>query len=316
MHAAFAQLTAHRFGDEEAIVELFQEAGWELGEHGSTRRRKLVREILALGHDKTRGMASASLQGQISMVGFYRLMGQPAMPLNMEVLDATGGVSSRVCRAAGLTPCPVSPEELGVLGDPRGASDRVADYPPDPAPELRAAWTGDLDALRHLHDEKAVDLDVPDAAGVTALLIAADHGHTRLVKYLLRQGADPRRQFEEHTAAELAADAAEQEAERRGDGTESLSDVARRQGHEKTIRLLDIVEASGGWREYTAGLRLPYARIRHKVGKTYAVLDEGHEDRELLHFVFGKNGVVGEEPTSMHTAPAEIFGSIIQWLVD
>ena len=34
---------------------------------------------------------------------------------------------------------------------------------------------------------------------------------------------------------------------------------------------------------------MAYVRIRHEVSKTYAVLDEGHDDRALLHLVFGRN---------------------------
>ena len=34
---------------------------------------------------------------------------------------------------------------------------------------------------------------------------------------------------------------------------------------------------------------MAYVLIRYEVSKTYAVLDEGDEDRKLLHFVFGRN---------------------------
>ena len=37
---------------------------------------------------------------------------------------------------------------------------------------------------------------------------------------------------------------------------------------------------------------MAYVRIRHEVSKTYKVLGEGHDDRELLHFLFGRNRVV------------------------
>ena len=32
-----------------------------------------------------------------------------------------------------------------------------------------------------------------------------------------------------------------------------------------------------------------YVRIRHEVSRDYLVLDEGHDDRALLHLVFGRN---------------------------
>ena len=41
---------------------------------------------------------------------------------------------------------------------------------------------------------------------------------------------------------------------------------------------------------------MAYVRIRHEVSKTYAVLEEGHDDRELLHFLFGRNRAVVDAP--------------------
>ena len=56
-------------------------------------------------------------------------------------------------------------------------------------------------------------------------------------------------------------------------------------------RLLTDIESAGGWRQYVTAQRMAYVRIRHTVSKTYKVLYEGHDDRELFHFVFGRNRV-------------------------
>ena len=66
-------------------------------------------------------------------------------------------------------------------------------------------------------------------------------------------------------------------------------DWARDRGHPDTARLLSDIDSAGGWRPYAAACRMAYVRIRHEVSKTYAVLDEGHDDRALLHFLFGRN---------------------------
>ena len=49
-------------------------------------------------------------------------------------------------------------------------------------------------------------------------------------------------------------------------------------GHHDTASLLSDIASAGGWRPYAAARRMAYVRIRHEVSKTYAVLDEGHED--------------------------------------
>ena len=68
---------------------------------------------------------------------------------------------------------------------------------------------------------------------------------------------------------------------------------------------------------------MAYVRIRHEVSKTYAVLDEGHDDRALLHFLFGRNrAVVGAAApsrrarlaTAMHELPDVVFALICRML--
>ena len=61
----------------------------------------------------------------------------------------------------------------------------------DSGPTLwRAAESGDLPALRGLHENHA-NLDATDADGRTALMIATLHGHSQAVSALLDYGADP-----------------------------------------------------------------------------------------------------------------------------
>jgi Ankyrin repeats (3 copies) len=54
----------------------------------------------------------------------------------------------------------------------------------------RAAESGDLGVLRELHEQHA-NLDLPDASGRTALMLATLHGHSQAVSVLLDAGADP-----------------------------------------------------------------------------------------------------------------------------
>jgi hypothetical protein len=42
-------------------------------------------------------------------------------------------------------------------------------------------------------------------------------------------------------------------------------------------------------RRHAASARLPHVLIRYRVGATFATLPVGHDDRELLHFVYGCN---------------------------
>ena len=82
-------------------------------------------------------------------------------------------------------------------------------------------------------------------------------------------------------------------------------DLARQEGHDDTARLLDDLYWAGGWRPYAAARRMPYVCIRHEVSKTYKVLAEDHDDRALLHFVFGK---------SQRDSPSEHMLMLPRWL--
>lgn len=82
----------------------------------------------------------------------------------------------------------------------------------DTAPALwRAAESGDLAALRDLHQQHA-NLNAADGAGRTALMIATLHGHSQAVSALLQYGADPNiadARGESPLDAALAADESE-----------------------------------------------------------------------------------------------------------
>ena len=82
---------------------------------------------------------------------------------------------------------------------------------------------------------------------------------------------------------------------------------------------------AGGWRKYVAARRMQYVLIRLQVSKTYAVLPEDHEDRALLHFLFGCNRdtvevASGEDdqaadpPTPMATLPDDLFPRLLGFL--
>ena len=51
---------------------------------------------------------------------------------------------------------------------------------------------------------------------------------------------------------------------------------------------------------------MAYVRIRHEVSTTYAILDEGHDDRALLHLVFGRNRA------TVDAAPAPSHGDVLE----
>ena len=121
--------------------------------------------------------------------------------------------------------------------------------------------------VRYLAD-KGADVNRAANDGATPAYIAAFYGHLDVVRYLARFGCSFSR--------------------RTNDGGTALS-AARQNNHHDTARLLSDIDSAGGWRPYAAACRMAYVRIRHEVSKTYAVLDEGHEDRELLHLVFGRN---------------------------
>ena len=108
-------------------------------------------------------------------------------------------------------------------------------------------------------------------------------------------------------------------------------DGARISNNHDTVKLLSDIIMAGGWRPYAAACRMAYVRIRHEVSKTYAVLDEGHDDRALLHLVFGRNRVTvgaaepttppeeaaedgSEKPKAMQVLPDDVFALVCRML--
>ena len=90
-------------------------------------------------------------------------------------------------------------------------------------------------------------------------------------------------------------------------------DYARDFGHHDTARLLEDIDSAGGWRPYAAAQRMAYVRIRHEVSRAYKVLDERHDDRALLHFVFGRNRADGG-PLTLVTTPMPLVLQCVRFL--
>jgi hypothetical protein len=134
-----------------------------------------------------------------------------------------------------------------------------------------AAHNGHLDVVRYLYNGAPELIDMPRNDDVTPIIEAALTGMTPVVRHLARLGCSL-----SHTTANC----------------HNALDYARRKGYHDTVRLLSGIASAGGWRQYAAACRMAYVRIRHEVSKTYAVLDEGHADRALLHLVFGRNRAV------------------------
>ena len=127
---------------------------------------------------------------------------------NADVLSHTGGARPKVSARASSGAAPVAAAAQSTDAMVGGASQqraprntsvataitavpRISEAPADPAAAVRrAAEIGDLSGLQMLL-EKQTDIDSPDAAGRTALMLATLHGHTDAVAALLAHGADP-----------------------------------------------------------------------------------------------------------------------------
>ena len=141
-------------------------------------------------------------------------------------------------------------------------------------------------------------------------MAASARGRTPVVRYLARSGCSLSRVD--------------------GEGHTALS-FARGQRHHDTARLIEDILSAGGWRAYATACRMAYVRIRHEVSKTYAVLDDDHDDRELYQFLFGRNRTsvdaaaasYGDErldearpkkPKAMHVLPDCVFSLVCRFL--
>jgi hypothetical protein len=181
---------------------------------------------------------------------------------------------------------------------------------------------GHLDIVRYLASKAPALIDVPNRDGTTPLMTAAasrdfvrESGGTTesclaVACHLLRLGCSL--------------------ANRDWIGL-NASGLAFSNRNVDMHLLLTAVESAGGWRQYAAAARMAYVRIRHEVSKTYVVLDEGHDDRALLHFLFGRNRAVVddaeegdvldeafdacfEKPKAMLVLPDEVFRLVCRFL--
>jgi hypothetical protein len=140
-----------------------------------------------------------------------------------------------------------------------------------------AALPGRLDVVRYVAKKAPELIDMPDKKNVTPIMTAACHGRIPVVRHLARLGCS---------------------LSHKDDYGFTALDYARYHNrHPDTARLLSDIDSAGGWRPYA---RMAYVRIRHEVSKTYAVLDEGHDDRALLHLVFGRNRAAVDAAAPSH----------------
>lgn len=150
-----------------------------------------------------------------------------------------------------------------------------------------AASRGDLAVLTYLAKKSPEMVDCADNEMESPIMYAAGMGHTGIVRHLARLGCRMYRQnFDGRTAFDWS-----------------------RARHPATAQLLSGIDAAGGWSAYAC---MEWARLRHVVSRSFAVLDEAHPDRELLHFVLGRNRVDEEKP--MLALPTVLFNEVIKFL--
>jgi len=117
-------------------------------------------------------------------------------------------------------------------------------------------------------------------------MIASDGGFAEVVKYLVRHGA--------RLADEASTSCTIQEGQHAGQVfhyTMNAIGQASLRGHNDVVTLITAIDAAGGWRKYAATLRHPHCLLRLRVGATYARLPVGHSERELYHFIYGRNNI-------------------------
>ena len=69
-------------------------------------------------------------------------------------------------------------------------------------------------------------------------------------------------------------------------------------------------------RRELSALRLPHLLIRLRVARADKVLPVGHDDRDLLHFVYGKpaDDEEGDDDRPPLAAPDDVFETICRFL--
>ena len=175
-----------------------------------------------------------------------------------------------------------------------------------------AALYGPLNIVRYVAKNAPELIDMPDKGNLTPIMAASAEGRASVVRHLARLGCSLSHKTRNGYTA---------------------FDYAGANGHYDTARLLFDIDSAGGWRPYAAACRMAYVCIRHEVSKTYAVLDEGHDDRALLHLVFGRNRAAvdaaadeavdsatwtglneTEKPKVMHELPDVVFRLVCRML--
>jgi hypothetical protein len=166
-----------------------------------TRADERAPSVPAVGPERTakRG-ASTRNADMLSHTGDARpKVNAPASGGAAPVAAETASVAARARGEAQSTGAMVGRREAGEQRAPSNTSlatatsavPRTSEAPADPAAAVRrAAEIGDLSGLQRLL-EKQTDIDSPDAAGRTALMLATLHGQTDAVAALLAYGADP-----------------------------------------------------------------------------------------------------------------------------
>jgi ankyrin repeat protein len=193
-------------------------------------------------------------------------------------------------RRKGCTPLYIASQQghLGVVEylESQGADiDKAND---SATPVYIAAQNGFYDVVRFLVD-KGADFKQPESRGLTPMWIAVDQGHFDIVLLLARKGARLTRRRNKS-----AVD---------GDAVSAL---------------IEGIERAGGWSEYVAERRMPHLLIRHRVGEAYATLPVGHSERELYHFMYGRNDLLKaeeEDVPAMRELPDAVFAHVMRFLV-
>jgi len=188
----------------------------------------------------------------------------------------------------------------------------VQPSPPNATALHLAAREGSVDIVEYVAGHSPHLIESLTLLGTTPVMEASRRGMTSAVRHLARLGCSLSHED--------------------NDGDTAL-DWARREGHHDTAQLLSAIDSAGSWRQYAAACRMAYVRIRHEVSTTYAVLDDGHDDRELFHLVFGRNRAFvtlsprprprleevsedsSEKPKAMLELPDVVFRLVCRFLV-
>ena len=155
-----------------------------------------------------------------------------------------------------------------------------------------AAYNGHLDIVRYVAKQAPELIDMPANDNCTPIMEASFTGKTTTVRHLARLGCS---------------------LSLRDDNGFTALDYARKYGQHETARLLSDIASAGSWRPYAIAYRMSYVRIRHEVHKIGTVLPEDHDDRELLHFLFGKSER-GASSSSLRVLPRWLFRKVVGFL--